>query len=70
MERLTYKDITEKIILQMADIVHENRYLRYENKKLRKEIDKVNKERTEKFKESEDMTNTILKAFCVDISEK
>lgn len=68
MDKSNYRKLAEEIIFQLADIVNENKYLRNENKKLRKEVEEANQERFERFKASEEATNTMLKALFVGMA--
>lgn len=56
----------EEIILGMADIVKENRYLRKENEELRLELINKKIEMNESYKESQKLAGMALKAALND----
>lgn len=59
----------EEIILGMAEIVKENRYLRKENEELKLELIAKKNEMYEDYKESQKLAGMALKAALNDCEE-
>lgn len=59
----------EEIILGLADIVQENRYLRAENKRLRGVEKEYHQSIIDRCKQSEQASLNMLKAACVGVMQ-
>lgn len=59
----------EELVLGLADIVNENRYLRKENARLQKVEEEYHQSIIDRCRASEEASLNMLKAACVGISQ-
>lgn len=59
----------EELVLGLADIVRENRYLRQENTRLREVEKEYHQSIIDRCRESEQASLNMLKAACVGITQ-
>lgn len=59
----------EELVLGLADIVRENRYLRQENTRLRKVEKEYHQSIIDRYRESEQASLNIFKSACAGIAQ-
>lgn len=60
----------EELVLGLADIIQENRYLREENARLQKVEKEYHQSIVDRCRESEDASLNMLKTACVGITQR
>lgn len=63
-----YRYMVEDMILEVANIVRENRYLRKENERLKKVEEKYNQSIIDRCREADEHSYNMLRAACTGLS--